>query len=133
MLLIKFRLMKRKTILKKILVVEDNILVASMIRFILEIEGFTVSIASDGEEAMDILNDESFDLIISDVMMPKINGFVFAKAVRAMSNVPIIILTALSGAKSRKEGFECGATYFITKPFDPKDLLSHVKSALASN
>ncbi len=115
---------------KKILVVEDNYVVASMIQFILQAEGFEVLIAHDGDEAVDLLLEHDPDLIISDIMLPKVDGFVFTNIVRRMSDIPIILLTALVGASHKSRGMAAGANDYITKPFDPGDLVHRVKNAL---
>ena len=115
---------------KKILVVEDNHVVASMIKFILASEGFDVLVAYDGDEAVDLLLEHDPDLIISDIMLPKVDGFVFTNIVRRMCDVPIILLTALVGAENRRKGMAAGANDYITKPFEPSDLVLRVKNAL---
>lgn len=115
---------------RKILVVEDNTTLASMIKYILSGEGYEVMITADAERALEEFERMHPDLIISDIMLPKTDGFELAKIVHRLSDVPVIILTALGGEQNRIKGEDVGAVAFITKPFDPTDLLHRVKSAL---
>lgn len=115
---------------RKILVVEDNTTLASMIKYILSGEGYEVMITADAECALEEFERMHPDLIISDIMLPKTDGFELAKIVHRLSDIPVIILTALGGEQNRIKGEDVGAVDFITKPFDPTDLLHRVKSAL---
>lgn len=116
--------------MKKILVVEDDRTVATMLYYILASEGFEVEVAHDGEEAVEKFGKSSPDLILSDVMIPKRNGFRFARLVRENSDVPIVFLTSLGNAEHRKKGLDAGASDYITKPFDPHELVSRLKKLL---
>jgi two-component system response regulator VicR len=116
--------------MKKILVVEDDYTVATMLYYILVGEGFEVDVAHDGEEAIEKFDKGSPDLILSDVMIPKRNGFRFARFVREGSDIPIVFLTSLCNEEHRKKGLDAGANDYITKPFDPHELVSRLKKLL---
>lgn len=113
-----------------ILIVEDEIRIRFLLRDYLKKDGFSVLEASDGEEALNIYSQTNVDLLILDVMMPKIDGFNVCKAIRKVSNVPIIILTAKSEEEDKLFGYELGADDYITKPFSPKVLVAKVKALL---
>jgi OmpR family response regulator RpaB len=115
---------------KKILVVEDNTTLATMLEYLLKGEGYEVLVTEDAEKALEEFKRMHPDLIISDIMLPKTDGFEFAKIVHRSSDVPVIILTALGGEENRNRGEDVGAVDFITKPFDPMDLLHRVKAVL---
>ena len=114
----------------KILVVDDEKLIVKGIKFNLEQEGYTVETAFDGEEAVRLAHDESIDLILLDLMLPKIDGFTVCRTIRGFSNVPIIMLTAKSEDIDKILGLEYGADDYVTKPFNPSELVARVKSQL---
>ena len=114
----------------KILVVDDERVMVKGIKFNLENEGYQVDTGSDGEEAMDKARTGLFDLIILDLMMPKIDGLQACMKIREFSNVPVIMLTAKGEDADKIIGFECGADDYITKPFNPIEVLARVKSQL---
>lgn len=118
--------------MKRILVVEDNSTLATMIKYLLSSEGYEVMVTADAERAIEVFHEMDPDLIISDIMLPQKDGFEFVKIVHRSSDVPVIILTALAGEHHRVKGFAAGAIDFITKPFDPSDLLLRVKEALGN-
>ncbi len=114
-----------------VLVVDDEHRMRRLIRDFLEVNGFNVVEASDGEEALNIFySDKSIDLIILDVMMPKISGFDVLLEVRATSQVPVIMLTARSQENDEIMGYDIGADQYITKPFSPKVLVARVEALL---
>lgn len=114
-----------------VLVVDDEYRMRRLIRDFLEVNGFYVVEASDGEEALNIFySDKSIDLIILDVMMPKISGFDVLLEVRATSQVPVIMLTARSQENDEIMGYDIGADQYITKPFSPKVLVARVEALL---
>ena len=115
---------------KKILLVEDNSTLATMITYILKAEGYEVVVTADAEHAVELFKEMDPDLIISDIMLPRTNGFDFVSIVHRSSDVPVIILTALGDERNRMKGLAAGAIDFITKPFDPTDLIHRVKDAL---
>ena len=114
----------------KILVVDDEKVLVKGIKFNLESEGYQVETGYDGEEAVELARSGNFDLIILDLMMPKIDGLQACMRIREFSNVPVIMLTARSEDTDKIIGFECGADDYITKPFNPIEVLARVKSQL---
>ena len=114
----------------KILVVDDERVLVKGIKFNLEGEGYQVEAGYDGEEAVELARSGSFDLIILDLMMPKIDGLQACMRIREFSNVPIIMLTARSEDTDKIIGFECGADDYITKPFNILELKARIRALL---
>ena len=114
----------------KILVVDDERVMVKGIKFNLENEGYQVDTGSDGEEAVDKARTGQFDLIILDLMMPKIDGLQACMKIRECSNVPVIMLTAKSEDTDKIIGFECGADDYITKPFNILELKARIRALL---
>ena len=115
----------------KILVIEDEKLLAQSIRAVLEQKGFTVETVYDGETGAQHAQLGIYDLLILDVMMPGMDGFQVAQALRASRcNTPILMLTARSGIDDRIQGLNAGADYYLTKPFDTRELLACVGALL---
>ena len=114
----------------KILVVDDERLLVKGIKFNLENEGYQVETGSDGAEAVELARTGRFDLIILDLMMPKIDGLQACMKIREFSNVPIIMLTARSEDADKIIGFECGADDYITKPFNILELKARIRALL---
>ena len=114
----------------KILIVDDERVLVKGIKFNLEHEGYQVQDAYDGEEAVELAREGGFDLIILDLMMPKIDGLQACMRIREFSNVPIIMLTARSEDTDKIIGFECGADDYITKPFNILELKARVRALL---
>lgn len=114
----------------KILVVDDEKVLVKGIKFNLESEGYQVEAGYDGEEAVELARSGKFDLIILDLMMPKIDGLQACMRIREFSNVPIIMLTARSEDTDKIIGFECGADDYITKPFNILELKAGVRALL---
>ena len=114
----------------KILVVDDEKVLVKGIKFNLESEGYQVEVGYDGEEAVELARNGSFDLIILDLMMPKIDGLQACMRIREFSNVPVIMLTARSEDTDKIIGFECGADDYITKPFNILELKARVRALL---
>lgn len=114
----------------RILVVDDEKLLVKGITFNLENEGYKVDAAYDGEEAVELARNEDFNLIIMDVMMPKLNGLEACMRIREFSKVPIILLTAKSEDTDKIIGFEYGADDYITKPFNILELKARVRALL---
>ena len=106
----------------KILVVDDEKVLVKGIKFNLEHEGYQVEVGYDGETAVELARTGDFDLIILDLMMPKIDGLQACMRIREFSNVPIIMLTARSEDADKIIGFECGADDYVTKPFNILEL-----------
>ena len=114
----------------KILVVDDETVLVKGIKFNLENEGYQVETGYDGEEAVDKARTGRFDLIILDLMMPKIDGLQACMKIREFSNVPVIMLTARSEDADKIIGFECGADDYITKPFNILELKARIRALL---
>jgi len=114
----------------KILVVDDEEKIREVVRLYLEKEGYTVSEATDGREALDLIEREKWDLIVLDLMMPGIDGWSVYKEVRKTTAVPIIMLTARDAEMDRILGLELGADDYVVKPFSPRELVARVKAVL---
>jgi two-component system KDP operon response regulator KdpE len=115
---------------RRILVVDDEERMVRFIRLNLEHDGFQVSEAFNGKEAIQKIRDVTPDLILLDVMMPDLDGFEVLETVREVSNVPVIMLTAKGEEDDRVRGLELGADDYVTKPFSPRELVSRVKAVL---
>ena len=115
----------------KILIVEDEVLLANSLKTLLEKKGFSVEVAYDGETGKDYAETGVYDLLILDVMMPKLNGYDLARQVRAeRCATPILMLTAKGELEDRIEGLNAGADYYLTKPFDTRELLACINALL---
>ena len=114
----------------KILVVDDEAVLVKGIRFNLQQEGYQVETGSDGEQAVELAREGSFDLIILDLMMPKIDGLQACMRIREFSDVPIIMLTAKGEDSDKLMGFACGADDYVTKPFNILELKARVRALL---
>ena len=113
---------------KKILLVEDEKTLVRALTFNLEKEGFEVEVAYDGEEALRKVDQEAPDLIVLDLMLPKIDGYEVCRNVRKTSEVPIIMLTARDEDIDKILGLELGADDYITKPFNARELLARIRA-----
>lgn len=116
--------------MKTLLVVEDEREIARMIQAYLMREGYRVELAHDGEEGWRLFKELKPDLIILDLMLPKIHGLELARRIRRESDVPIIMLTALSEEADRVAGLELGADDYVTKPFSLRELVARVRAVL---
>ena len=115
----------------KILIVEDEKLLADSLRDLLEARGFETEVVCDGESGAAYAELGVYDLVILDVMMPKLDGWQAARQIRARRcGVPILMLTARSGILDRVEGLNAGADYYLSKPFDTRELLACVNALL---
>ena len=115
---------------ERILVVDDEPRMINFIRMNLDLEGFSVYDAYDGNEAIKKVREVMPDLVILDVMMPKLDGFQTLAILRETSSVPVIMLTARSDEDDIVQGLELGADDYITKPFSPRELVSRVRAVL---
>ena len=113
---------------KLILIVEDEKNIADILKFNLENEGYRTAMASDGEEALEKVKSVSPDLILLDLMLPKLSGFEVCKAVREFSDTPIIMLTARGEETDKIQGLDLGADDYITKPFSIRELSARIKA-----
>lgn len=115
----------------KILIIEDDKLLAEALQTLLEIKGFDVEVVYDGEDGTEYAETGIYDLLIMDVMMPKLNGYQMARQVRHRRvTTPILMLTAKSETQDRIEGLNAGADYYLTKPFDNMELLACINALL---
>jgi|YNPMSStandDraft_1061717.scaffolds.fasta_scaffold00023_57 two-component system alkaline phosphatase synthesis response regulator PhoP len=115
----------------KILVIEDESNIRELLKDNLEYEGYEVYEAEDGETALKMVKESNYDLIILDLMLPKLNGYEFLKGVRKFDRlIPIIILSAKSEEIDKIKGFDLGADDYLTKPFQIRELLSRIKAVL---
>jgi two-component system response regulator RegX3 len=114
----------------RILVVEDEEALADTVRYNLEREGYTVSVAGDGRRALERFHAESPSLVILDLMLPEISGLDVCRMIRAESEVPIIMVTAKDSEADKVTGLELGADDYVTKPFSVRELVSRVRANL---
>ena len=113
-----------------ILIVDDDTRLRSLLQRFLRENGFFVSVAKDASAAREMLKEYLFSLLIVDVMMPKENGTEFLAKLRKDNDVPVIMLTAMGDTKDRIAGLECGADDYISKPFEPKELILRINNIL---
>ncbi len=113
---------------KKILVVEDEKNIAKVLAYNLKKEGYEVELAFDGEEGLTKAMEGEFDLILLDIMLPKMNGFEVCERVRRFSQVPIIFLTAREEEKDKILGLDTGADDYVTKPYKQQELMSRIRA-----
>jgi DNA-binding response OmpR family regulator len=120
---------------KRILVVDDDENILNLEKTILEQKGFDVTTAAGGAQALGILAEHAFDLILLDVMMPEVDGFTVCRKIKEdarLKDIPVIFLTAKGGGEALAEGFESGAVMYINKPFTANKLLTIVNTMLDS-
>lgn len=115
---------------KKVLVVDDEKLIVKGIRFSLEQDGMEVTCAYDGEEALRMAQENKFDMILLDIMLPKMDGFEVCQAIREFSNMPIVMLTAKGDDMDKILGLEYGADDYITKPFNILEVKARIKAIM---
>lgn len=114
----------------KILVADDDKNICELIRLYLEKEGYTVALAHDGEDAVAKFFDDTPDLVLLDIMMPKLDGWQVCREIRKKSNVPIIMITAKGETFDKVLGLELGADDYVVKPFDTKEIVARIKAVL---
>ena len=114
----------------KILVVDDEQKIRNVIKEYAEFEGYEVTEAEDGMEAVNICKNQDFDIIIMDIMVPKLDGFSAIKEIRKTKQVPVIMLSARSEEYDKLFGFEIGIDDYVVKPFSPKELMARVHAIL---
>ena len=120
----------------KILVVDDEIYIVHILDFSLGMEGYEVITALDGEQALEKVKTEKPDLIVLDIMMPKLDGYETCKMLKAEAgtkDIPVILLSAKGRNVDQKIGFEVGADDYITKPFSPRKLVERINAILGQN
>ncbi len=114
----------------KILVVDDDINICELLQLYLENEGYTVFVANNGQEAVDKFHAKEPDLVLLDIMLPKMDGWQVCREIRKTSSAPIIMLTAKGETFDKVLGLELGADDYVTKPFDAKEVMARVKAVL---
>ena len=114
----------------RILVVDDEPHIVELVRYNLAQEGFEVSVAYDGHDAIEKAKKGAPDLVILDLMLPHVDGFEVCRRIRKESSVPILMLTAKHGEQERVVGLELGADDYVTKPFSPRELVARVRAIL---
>ena len=115
---------------KRVLVVDDEKLIVKGIRFSLEQDGMDVDCAYDGEEALELAKSNAYDMILLDVMLPKMTGFEVCQQIREFSNTPIVMLTAKGEDMDKILGLEYGADDYITKPFNILEVKARIKAIM---
>jgi DNA-binding response OmpR family regulator len=114
----------------EILVVDDDRKTADLVRLYLERAGFGVRVAHDGERALELVGERAPDLLVLDLMLPKVDGLDVCLTLQAVSRVPVIMLTARTTEADKLAGLENGADDYVTKPFSPRELVARVKAVL---
>ncbi|HBC96095.1 MAG TPA: DNA-binding response regulator [Clostridium sp.] len=114
--------------MKKILIIEDDLSIAELQRDYLELEGFEVTICTDGMEGLNTLKKFEFDLLILDIMLPKIDGYSILRSIQDKKDIPVLLVSAKKEEIDKIKGLTLGADDYITKPFSPSELVARVKS-----
>ena len=114
----------------KVLIVDDDTNICELLRLYLEKEGYSTVIANDGEEAVEAFKNNSPDIILLDVMLPKLDGWKVCREIRKTSQVPIIMLTAKGETFDKVFGLELGADDYVTKPFESKEVVARIKAVM---
>ena len=114
----------------KVLIVDDDTNICELLRLYLEKEGYSTVIANDGEEAIEAFKNNSPDIILLDVMLPKLDGWQVCREIRKTSQVPIIMLTAKGETFDKVFGLELGADDYVTKPFESKEVVARIKAVM---
>ena len=115
---------------EKILIVDDEVNIRHVLGTRLNLKGYSILFASDGKEALAVFTKEKPDLVILDIMLPRLDGYEVCRQIRELSQVPIIMLTALGNVSEKILGLEMGADDYVVKPFSPKELEARIKSVL---
>lgn len=114
--------------MKKVLIIEDDLDIAELQKDYLELEGFEVTICTDGMKGLNTIKDNEFDLLILDIMLPKIDGFSILKSIQETKDIPVLLVSAKKEEIDKIKGLTLGADDYITKPFSPGELVARVKS-----
>lgn len=121
---------------KRVLVVDDSAIVRNIHSFMLKSDGFEVSEASNGYEAMEKLLESKFDLVVTDINMPKMDGYALCEAIRKeaqYANIPVIIISTESEAGDKLRGFKAGANLYVIKPVKSDELIQNANMLVSSN
>ena len=114
----------------KILIIEDEISFSEALSFLLEKEGFETRVSETGKQGIAAFNEEQFDLVLLDLMIPEISGIDVCRTIRTSSNIPIIMLTAKDSEVDKVVGLELGADDYVTKPYSARELVARIKAVL---
>ncbi|MEA4874042.1 response regulator transcription factor [Anaerorhabdus sp.] len=114
----------------KILIVDDELMIREVVREYALLNGYEVEEASDGLEAIQLVENQNFDCVILDIMMPKLDGFSACKQIKKLKDIPVIMLSARQEEYDKLFGFELGVDDYVIKPFSPKELMARVKVVL---
>lgn len=116
--------------MSQILLIDDDLGLAELLAQLLELEGFNLTLAHDGEAGLALALEQQFDLILLDVMLPKLNGFEVLKALRSKKQTPVLMLTARGDEIDRVVGLEIGADDYLPKPFNDRELVARIKAII---
>jgi DNA-binding response OmpR family regulator len=116
-----------------ILVCDDEKLIRDLIKEYVENEGYTCDEATDGEEAVELVEEKDYDLIIMDIMMPGMDGMSAVKEIKQIKDIPVLMLSARKEEYDKLQGFDLGIDDYVTKPFSPKELIARIKVILKRN
>ncbi len=114
----------------KILIVDDEINIVNVLREYAEYNGFQVDCAYDGLEALDRIEQQNYDCVLLDIMMPRLDGIETIKALKEIKNTPVIMISAKTQEEDRLLGFELGVDDYITKPFSPREVIARIKAVI---
>lgn len=125
-----FQTLKGRWIMPKILIVDDEKMIRNVVKEYAEFEGYETAEAENGMEAVELCRKEDFDIIIMDIMMPRLDGYSAVKEIRKTKQIPVIMLSARGEEYDKLFGFEIGVDDYVVKPFSPKELLARIKAVL---
>ena len=116
--------------MNKILIVEDEIAISDLIKLGLESQGYKCETANDGEIAANLIEQKEYDLVLLDIMLPKVDGFEVLEYIKQIQDIPVIFITAKAQTKDKIKGLKAGSDDYITKPFDMEELYARVEAVL---
>lgn len=114
----------------KILIVDDDVNICQLLNLYLVKEGYTTYICHNGKDAIKQISEQTYDIVLLDIMMPEMDGFETLAAIRKFSNIPVILLSAKGEPMDKISGLDIGADDYVTKPFEPQELISRIKALL---
>ena len=114
----------------KILVVDDEIMIREVVKEYAKVSGYTCEEATNGEEALEMIAKTDYDLVLLDIMMPKMDGFTTLKRIKSQKDIPVIMLSARQEEDDKLLSFSSGVDDYVTKPFSPKELMARIKAVL---